>query len=239
MSLDQNTTSHKPSVHPWLIALPYIAPFVLYLTLTQIPPAYPDDYAWMYPTVVLLVGTTSILLLRGRRMLIVHRHVLPGVAVGLAGIALWIGLCHLRLEKQLAAYLPEMLRPKERAAFDPFTAISHPALRWAFLGFRLVGLVLVVPVAEELFWRGFLLRWLIDSDWQRQKVGQFTLFSCTGVVLLFTLAHPEWFAAAVYCALLNGLIYWTRDLWNCVIAHAVSNLVLAIYILGTGHWELW
>lgn len=59
------------------------------------------------------------------------------------------------------------------------------------------------------------------------------------VTLLFALAHPEWLAAAVYCTLLNGLLYWKGDLWNCVVAHGVSNLVLAIYILFTGSWELW
>jgi hypothetical protein len=46
-------------------------------------------------------------------------------------------------------------------------------------------------------------------------------------------------AAAVYAALLNGLMYWRRDLWNCIVAHSVSNLVLAVYILTTGSWSLW
>jgi membrane protease YdiL (CAAX protease family) len=59
------------------------------------------------------------------------------------------------------------------------------------------------------------------------------------VTLLFTAAHPEWLAAAVYCAILNGLIYWKRDLWSCVVAHATSNLLLAVYILTTATWELW
>jgi CAAX prenyl protease-like protein len=110
---------------------------------------------------------------------------------------------------------------------------------WGFVAVRLVGLALVVPVAEELFWRGFLARWLLGPDWQTRPVGQFTPVSFAIVTLLFTLAHPEWVAAAVYCALLNGLAYWTRDLWNCVVAHAVSNLVLGGYILTTGDWKLW
>jgi hypothetical protein len=59
------------------------------------------------------------------------------------------------------------------------------------------------------------------------------------VTLMFTLAHPEWMAAAVYCVLLNLLLSWTRDLWNCVVAHGVSNLVLGVYVLWTDSWELW
>ena len=59
------------------------------------------------------------------------------------------------------------------------------------------------------------------------------------VILLFTVAHPEWLAAAVYCALLNGLFYWKKCLWCCIVAHSVSNLVLGAYILTTGAWWLW
>jgi CAAX prenyl protease-like protein len=219
--------------------LPYIVPFLLYLVLTQFPPLYPESFAWLYTAVVVLVGLVTIGLLAGRRLLQPHVQVLSGVAVGLLGFVLWIGLSHLNLEHRVAAVLPGWLQPKERAAFNPYESLVNPTSRWGFLAVRFAGLVLLVPVAEELFWRGFLLRWLISSNWQQQEIGQFTWFSFTGVTLLCALAHPEWFAAAVYCSLLNGLLYWKRDLWNCVVAHAVSNLVLAIYILATGHWELW
>src|SRR5262249_30767252 len=101
------------------------------------------------------------------------------------------------------------------------------------------GLAVLVPVAEELFWRGFLARWLVNPDWQRQPLGHFTPASFIIVTVLFTLAHPEWLAAAVYCALLNGLLAWKRDLWNCVVAHGVSNLALGVYILTEKDWKLW
>src|SRR5262249_2231755 len=110
---------------------------------------------------------------------------------------------------------------------------------WAFIVIRVVGLVVLVPVVEELFWRGFLIRWLISPNWQRQKPGQFTWFSFVAVTLLFALAHREWLAGAGFCGVLNGRLYWKRDLWNCVVAHAISNLVLAGYILSTGNWQLW
>jgi CAAX prenyl protease-like protein len=217
----------------------YVVPFVLYLVLTQLPAALPQYYAGLYSAVVVIVGAVTVVLLWGRGLLQPHRRVLAGVVVGLVGIALWIGLSSLNLERRWIAYLPTSLQPSDRPAFNPFESIPHPVACWAFIGLRLLGLVVLVPVVEELFWRGFLLRWLISADWQRQPLGRFMPFSFVGVTLLFTLAHPEWLAAAVYCALLNGLIYWKRDLWNCVVAHAVSNLVLAIYILTTGNWQLW
>jgi uncharacterized protein len=218
---------------------PYVAPFLLYLGLTQIPPLYPESYAVLYSTVVVVVGLATLFLVRGRGLLRPHLRIAPGILIGVIGIVLWIALCRLDVEQQVAGYLPSFLRPSPRAGFDPFGFISNPLARAAFLVARLFGLVVLVPIVEELFWRGFLLRWLVSPDWQAVPVGRYTPFSFLGVTLLFTLAHPEWLAAAVYCALLNGLIYWTRDLWNCIVAHAVSNLLLAGYILTTSAWQLW
>ncbi|QTA93007.1 CAAX prenyl protease-related protein [Desulfonema magnum] len=217
----------------------YVLPFALYVILTQIPPAFPSYYPWLYAAVVLVVGTVTGYILITRQLIRPHRNVIAGVSVGLAGIVLWIWLSGLGAEQYVIRYLPDWLIPKPRAAFNPFESLPNPAVCRGFVGIRLIGLVLVVPIAEELFWRGFLMRWVISQDWENQEIGQFTPGSFLWVVVLFTLAHPEWLAAAVYCALLNGLIYWKRDLWNCVVAHGVSNLGLGIYVLVTGTWALW
>ena len=216
----------------------YVLPFLLYLGCVQVLAAYPKQYAWVYPAAAVLVGAVTVHLLRGRRLLQPHRHVLAGVAAGLVGIVLWIGLCRLQLEERAVQLFPAWLQQR-RVAFDPVQHIAAPLMRWTFIAVRLGGLVILVPVIEELFWRGFLLRWFISPDWQAVKLGEFSTGSFLGVTLGFTLAHSEWLAAVVYCALLNGLLYWKRDLWNCVVAHGVSNLVLGMYILSTGSWELW
>lgn len=218
---------------------PYIVAFVLYIGGTWVCGEFPEHYAWLYPTLVILVTVATFVLLYGRRLLRPHWHVVQAALVGLIGIALWIAICHLEWDQAIATLLPSWLRPEPRVGFDPFTEIADSTARWLFIACRLAGLALLVPVVEELFWRGFLARWLRAPDWQKQPIGRFTLFSFAGVTLLFTLAHPEWLAAAVYCVLLNGLLMWTRDLWSCVVAHGVSNLALGIYILATGSWELW
>jgi CAAX prenyl protease-like protein len=216
----------------------YVLPFVLYLGCVQILAAFPEQYAWLYPVAALLAGTVTVCLLWGRRLLKPHWDVLTGVIVGLVGIVLWISLCRLQLEEQAVQYFPSWLQLK-RVGFDPFRSITEPITRWTFIAVRLGGLVILVPIIEELFWRGFLLRWYISPDWQRVKLGQFSVGSFIGVTLCFALAHSEWFAAAVYCGLLNGLLYWKKDLWNCIVAHGVSNLLLGIYIVSLGRWELW
>jgi CAAX prenyl protease-like protein len=218
----------------------YVLPFALYLGLTQLisffPALYPDYYPAVYTAVVIVVGLVTAYFLWSRSLLRPHTRVGLAVAVGLMGGALWIGLCQLDLEQYLD--LPSWIRP-ERRAYDPFKHLEDPLAAWAFVAVRLAGMVLLVPVVEELFERGFVARWLLGPDWQVRPMGQFTPATFAIVTLLCTLAHPEWLAAAVYFALLNAYLYWKKDLWGCVVAHGVSNLVLGIYILAAKDWRLW
>jgi hypothetical protein len=216
----------------------FICPFVLYVVLTSIAAKLPSVYPLAYTTSVVIVAATIFALVRGRNILRPHWRIAEAVLFGLIGIALWIALSSARLEEALTSSLPTWLRPQARVAFDPFAELTHSAAI-GFIVVRLLGLAVLAPIAEELFWRGFLIRWLISPDWGKVPLGQFSLLSFVVVTLLFTSAHPEWLAAAVYCALINALLYWKKDLWSCVVAHSVSNLVLGVYVLTTGAWWLW
>ncbi|GIW98741.1 MAG: hypothetical protein KatS3mg111_2074 [Pirellulaceae bacterium] len=217
----------------------YVAPLVVYLVGTAIAGRFEGaGYAMAYTAVVLVVAALCLMLRREMVDLRPHFQVLPGLVVGVGGIISWIVLSRLGIEQFVGELLPTFLRPAERPAFVPWEELPREAAM-GFLATRIVGLAVLVPVAEELFWRGFLLRWWVDPDWQRVPLGTFTWGSCAGVTLLFAAAHPEWVAAAIYCLLVNGLLYWKHDLWQCVTAHATSNLLLAAYILWTKAWWLW
>ncbi|MFV1967622.1 MAG: CAAX prenyl protease-related protein [Pirellulaceae bacterium] len=216
----------------------FVCPFVLYVVLTSIAARFPSVYPLAYTFAVVVVGAAIFMLLRGQHILQRHWRVAEAILFGFIGIAIWIALSSARLEEALTASFPSWLRPQARVAFDPFAELPlFTAI--GFIAVRLFGLAVITPIAEELFWRGFLLRWLISPDWEEVPLGRFSLPSFVLVTLLFTSAHPEWFAAAVYCALLNALLYWKKDLWSCVVAHGVSNLALGVYVLSTGTWSLW
>jgi len=222
----------------WRLAA-FTVPFVLYLVLTSCAGSLPGGYPVGYAVAVVVTGVATFALLRNQQILRPHRHIMAAVVVGLVGIVCWIVLCSLRLEETITAGFPSWMRPKPRAGFDPFTEFSHYGVTMGFIVVRLFGLAVITPIAEELFWRGFLLRWIISPNWEDVPLGKFSLPSFAVVTLLFTSAHPEWFAAICYCALLNLFMYWKKDLWSCVAAHAVSNLVLGVYVLATQTWSLW
>ena len=101
------------------------------------------------------------------------------------------------------------------------------------------GLSLVVPVMEELFWRSFLMRWVQSPVFEAvdpRRVGARAIVLSTFV---FVLAHTLWLAAAV-AGLAYALLYrQTGKLWVAVIAHAVTNLVLGLWVVRTANWAFW
>ena len=217
----------------------FVLPFVLYVLGTSaIGGLDAGSYPWGYAGVVAVTMAALGYSVRRCGVLRPHRRVTPGVVVGAVGIVLWIALSRLHLEQYVTAWLPAWMQPAARTAYDPWTQLGGMQA-WLFVAIRMVGLAVAVPLAEELFWRGFLLRWLIDPEWQQVPIGRFTPMSCLLVTIFFAAVHPEWLAAALYCLLINGLLYRTKDLWQCVVAHGVSNLLLGIYVVTFREWWLW
>ena len=112
---------------------------------------------------------------------------------------------------------------------------------WANLSIRLFRITVVVAFVEEIFWRGFLLRFFVNDDFAEVPFGTFTWRSFLITIVGFCSIHqrPDWPAALVTGALFNLVAYRTRSLAACVLTHAVTNLALALYILRTGQWGFW
>lgn len=105
--------------------------------------------------------------------------------------------------------------------------------------FRVAGAVLVVPIMEELFWRSFLIRYIIDSKFEKVRIGTFTWGSFLLTAALFGAEHNYIYAGIMAGVAYNLILYKTRSLAQCVLAHAVTNLALAIYVVFTGKWQFW
>lgn len=125
----------------------------------------------------------------------------------------------------------------ESAGYDPSRAgpLASPILA----GIRLLGAAVVVPVMEELFWRSFLIRYLISQDFESVPLGTFTVGSFFFTVILFGSEHHLWLAGMMAGLAYNLLWCRTGRLWPCILAHSTTNLVLGIHVLITGEWWWW
>lgn len=160
-----------------------------------------------------------------------HRLARVGLVVGIATLVfvLWIS--------------PQAFfgRDPRLEGFNPDLVAHSPVAYWASVFLRFARLVIVVPLVEEIFWRGFLLRYLINDQFERVSFGSFSWLSFGVVTAFFTLSHsmPDWPAAAITGALYNFVAYKTRSLLSCVLAHAITNLLLGFWIMQTKQWGFW
>ncbi len=110
---------------------------------------------------------------------------------------------------------------------------------WPLAAARLIGAAVVVPVMEELFWRSLILRWIRDPNFLSvapRRAGALALLISSA---LFAVEHHQWLAGLL-AGLAFGWIYMrTNNLWTAILAHAVTNLMLGVWVLYTGHWEFW
>ena len=222
---------------PSRAAVARIAPFVLFMALLIARSQAPADGAWgfepqwLYGLSVVLAGAVLAICWReygelARQTLPDARESLLAIATGVVVFVLWIHLD--------AAW---MTIGAPSAPFKPLNAdgmIDGPQVAMRFF-----GAALLVPLMEELFWRSFLMRWLEHPVFQGvtpQRVGVRAVVLSTFV---FTLAHTLWLAAAI-AGLVYALLYVkTGKLWVAVIAHAVTNAALGVWVVMTGNWQFW
>lgn len=122
--------------------------------------------------------------------------------------------------------------------FNP-TELPENGARIFLIVSRIAGAAFVVPIMEELFWRSWLLRYIITPDVESVPIGRYTLPSFLIGTALFGLEHNLWLAGMVAGALYSLLLYRTKSITHCILAHGITNLLLGIYVLQTGRWEFW
>lgn len=237
--------------HPWVtFVLPF---FVFWLFGTLEPTESMPGGGWMgieigyecYPVVytVKMAATILSMLVVLKGYLAFPLRITPlGFMVGAVGACFWIGICSLKLEETLLEPigLGSFLGFGERSAYNPLEILADtPTWARAFLGIRFIGLVLVVPVMEEFFLRGFLMRFVMAHEWWKIPFGKADATALVVGTVIPMLMHPaELFAAAVWFSLVTWLMLRTRNIWDCVVAHIVTNLLLGLYVVAYGHWEL-
>ncbi len=122
---------------------------------------------------------------------------------------------------------------------DGFNPTTGGQIDWLMVAVRIAGAALVVPVMEELFWRSFLMRWIDSDSFHLLDPAQISLKSIVIGVVLFGFEHNLWLAGMVAGAAYSLLYMKQRSLWSSILAHAVTNGLLGVWIVRTGNWTYW
>lgn len=161
--------------------------------------------------------------------------------VGAVGVVVWIGLCHLDIEETVVGWFATSHETAGvRSQFNPFQRIPETGLRTAFLATRFFGLAVMVPIIEELFLRGFLMRYFADTQWWQVSLARMNIKALIVAPIYGVLTHPtEALAAIAWFSLVTWLVNRTGRFWDAVVAHAVTNLLLGVYVCLWSQWQLW
>jgi CAAX prenyl protease-like protein len=155
--------------------------------------------------------------------------------VGVGVFALWVApdllvpgwRQHPLFQNSLTGALTVSLPPEAR--HDPLV-----------LTLRIARAALLVPILEELFWRGWLPRFLDARDFRTLPLGHFTTMSFAATAVLFAAEHgPFWEVGLLAGVAYNLWMRHTRSLGDLIVAHGLTNLLLGIFVLLTERWEFW
>ncbi|MEY4413256.1 MAG: hypothetical protein RIQ53_549 [Pseudomonadota bacterium] len=214
-----------------------VAPFAAFMAILMLRGAAPQDdrwgfdTRWLYGLSLPVVGGLLVYWWRqygelARQNLTDLRETLEAVAVGLIVCVLWVLLD-----------APWMQLGQAAAGFVPLDADGQ--LIWPLVAVRWAGAALLVPVMEELFWRSWQMRWLQQPAFAALAPQDVGLRAIVLSTFVFMLAHTLWLAAIV-AGLAYALLYRrTGKLWSAVIAHAVTNGALGIWVVATRQWQFW
>ena len=203
---------------------PYLVPMIAILGAGVLSHALAAGFELFYP-LRLLAGAVALYVFRAELRALRWQPVLPGVAVGVAIFGVWLVGAHFLLAP--AGY-PERLQ-------------TMPAgLQGAWLGCRVIAAVTLVPLAEELAYRGFLMRRLRSAEFDRVPYDSVTLWPLALSSLAFGAAHGSMWAPAALAGLAYGWAARRLDnLTAAIWAHATTNALVAASVLLAGRWELW
>ncbi|MGD0770151.1 MAG: CAAX prenyl protease-related protein [Tepidisphaeraceae bacterium] len=237
MTVEESSSpqSGKTGLDRWISDdVAYVLPMLVFLLFTFAAGHWPAFFPWSYILKTVAAGWLLILF-RKHYTKIKWNYAWLGAVVGVLGLVQWVGM-----EKLLLHVWPNYPRASLES-FDPFTKFSSPLMLWTFVTFRLLGPALVVPFMEELFWRDVLWRTIIaPNDFKLAEVGEWDPKAFIVVTIVFASVHMQmWLTALVWGLMIAVLLVRTRSLGACIIAHAVTNLLLGVYVLYTHDWAFW
>jgi CAAX prenyl protease-like protein len=217
---------------------PYVLPFFTFLVLMGIGNQFGHQYLH-YAYAVRIFGSLTVAIIFCKYFPPLGKvHWVPAIIVGLAVAFGWVEGHHW-FRAQTWYYQP-LADAAPQDYYDPRKYLGEGWGLRLFLVVRILGAATVVPLVEEIFWRAFILRALIDwQDFESVPLAKFTWVSFIICSLMSALEHPQWGVGILCWVVYNLLFYWKKSLMCLMVAHGVTNLALYVYVFIERDWVFW
>ena len=211
--------------YPKNTCIPYIFPFALFAVCIYTGLLFNISQSFMYPVKTVLVASSLIYFWNVYKQEIRFSFSWLPVIAGILVFCMWV-------------FFEGMYPQIGHSEFNPYKHASGYGV-YFIITFRLIGATLVVPLMEELFWRSFALRFAIKSNFKAVPLGQFSWFSFIFISILFGLEHERWLVGIIAGMVYSGTLYRRKNLFDPILSHAITNLLLGVYVLSTHQWSFW
>jgi CAAX prenyl protease-like protein len=220
-------------------SVPYVAPFAVFLGLlavTSLLPRLGIAAGGVFDQASRVVILIAVLWIVARPVLDFRVRSAAGtLAIGVAVFVIWIGPDLLFPDYRKHWLFTNSIMGAPGSTLDPVWRAN-----WIVLTLRTIRAAVIVPMVEELFWRAWLMRWIISPDFRSIPLGAYTPLSFWAVALLFASEHGSyWDVGLIAGVIYNWWMIRTRSLGDLILAHAVTNGCLSAYVMITGKWEYW
>jgi len=206
-----------------------VAPFVIFLLLTVCQGQFGEASRYWFYLAKTLVGAWMIWEMRSFVSEMRWAFSWEAVVVGIGVCAIWVGFDE---------FYPKL--GKAGPTWNPHTHFGEGAtLAWLFVLVRILGSSLVVPPLEEVFYRSFLYRYVVKTDFLSVPLKHFGSLPFLVTAVVFGFAHREWLAGILCAMAYQWLVIRKQRLGDAMTAHAITNFLLGVWVVWKGDWKFW
>jgi CAAX prenyl protease-like protein len=207
----------------------WLLPFLSILAAGMAARAMSAGFEWAYP--LRLIAPLAVFWYYRRSYRGIDWRLSAGgwwiaAAAGVLVLALWIGV-------DAFSGTPATAMPKELRD-------ATPGLRAFWITLRALAAVVTVPIAEELAFRAYLIRRLMSGDFENLPPTAYSWVALIGSSVIFGFLHGGRWIAGIAAGLIYGLVYVRKGrIADSILAHAVTNALLAAMVVLGGAWQYW
>ncbi len=202
----------------------YLVPVLAVLATSLVTGAFIGDWNWLYPLSI-AAGSAALWHYRAAYRRFYVRSSWSAVLIGIGVFAVWLAL--------------EPSSPDAGAPLREGVSAMGVFAAGAWLVLRLFGSVVVNPIVEELAFRGYLIRRFTTADFESVLFTSITFLPALLSSIAFGLLHGRWLAGTLAGLAYAWALHRRGELSDAIVAHATTNALIAIAVLGAGAWGLW